>query len=532
MMAAMEYPGLSLERIDAVVFDMDGVITNTATAHAAAWKRLFDEYLQERSSRTGEPAQPFDEDVDYRRFVDGKARYDGVRSFLGSRGVSLPEGDPTDPPDRETVSGLGNRKNDYFLRHLRERGADAYPTTVALLKELRARGVRTAVISASQNAAEVLAVAGVLDLLEVLVDGTTATQLGLAGKPDPAMFLEAARRLGSVPERTAVVEDAIAGVEAARLGGFGLVVGVDRIGHPDWLRSAGADFVVGDLAELELVDAPAGSLDHQSRMGDLPSALESAPEIRNLLTGRRPAVFLDYDGTLTPIVERPEDARLAPETRHAIAELAVRFPVAVISGRDLDDVRVMVEMDELAYAGSHGFDIVRPDGSRDQRGGEYLPDLDAAERDLSQLLGGIPGVRLERKAFGIAVHFRQADEDRIPDVQAAVTAVAAAHPRLRRTGGKKVVELRPNVEWDKGRAVLWLVRVLGLDGPDLLPIYIGDDETDEDAFRAIRERGLGVVVLGEGDERVTEARYSLRSTEETHSFLRLLADVAEERAGE
>jgi alpha,alpha-trehalase len=531
MMVAMDHPDLSLERIDAVVFDMDGVITDTATAHAAAWKRLFDEFLQERSGRTGEPAQPFDEDVDYRRFVDGKARYDGLRSFLGSRGISLPEGDPADPPDRETLSGLGNRKNDYFLRHLREHGAEAYPTTVALLRELRARGVRTAVISASQNAAEVLAAAGVLDLLEVLVDGTTATELGLAGKPDPAMFLEAARRLGSMPERTAVVEDAIAGVEAARLGGFGLVVGVDRVGHPDWLRSAGADLVVGDLAELELVDAPAGPPDRHSRLRDLPSALESAPEIRNLLTERRPAVFLDYDGTLTPIVERTEDARLAPETRDAIAELAARLPVAVISGRDLDDVRVMVEMDGLAYAGSHGFDIVRPDGSRDQRGREYLPDLDAAERDLGQLLAGIPGVRLERKAFAIAVHIRQVDEDRIPDVT-AVTAVAAAHPRLRRTSGKKVFELRPNVEWDKGRALLWLVRVLGLDGPDLLPIYIGDDETDEDAFRAICERGLGVVVLGEGDERLTEARYSLRSTEETYSFLRLLADIAEERAGE
>lgn len=528
-MVAAQPPELSLERIDAVVFDMDGVITDTATAHAAAWKRLFDEYLQRRSARTGEPFQPFDKDVDYRRFVDGKGRYDGARSFLDSRGISVPEGDPGDPPDRETVRGLGNRKNDYFLRHLREHGADAYPTTAALLRELRARGIPTAVISASQNAAEVLAAARVLDLLEVRVDGTTASELGLAGKPDPAMFLEAARRLESVPERTAVIEDAVAGVEAARRGGFGLVVGVDRVGRPDWLRSAGADVVVGDLGELELSDARARPSDDNPRVRDLPFALERAPEIRGLLSARRPAVFLDYDGTLTPIVDLPEDARLTPETRDEIAKLGARCPVAVISGRDVDDVRALMGLDGLTYAGSHGFDILLADGSRDQQGREYVPDLDAAERDLGPPLAEIPGARLERKAFAIAVHFRQVDEDRISDVQATVAAVAAARPRLRRTGGKKVLELRPDVEWDKGRALRWLLRTLELDRSSFLPIYIGDDDTDEDAFQTVHERGLGVVVRGEGDDRPTRASYALRNTEETRGFLRLLARIVEER---
>jgi trehalose 6-phosphate phosphatase len=531
MMDAMQPAVIPLERIDAVVFDMDGVITDTATAHGAAWKRMFDDYLEERARLTGERAQPFDDEVDYRRFIDGKARYDGVRSFLASRGISLPQGEPDDPPDRETVCGLGNRKNDYFVGYLRDHGASAYPATVALLRQLRIREVGTAVISASQNAAEVMSAAGVLDLLDVRVDGAIANELALPGKPDPAMFLEATRRLGSAPERTAVIEDAIAGVEAGRLGGFGLVVGVDRIGHPDWLRSAGADIVVTDLAQLELVEARPRTPSRDPRVRDLPLALDRASEIHDLLAARGPAIFLDYDGTLTPIVERPEDARLPPETRDELARLSLVCPVAIVSGRDLGDVRALVGLGSLTYAGSHGFDVLRADGSSDQRAREYLPDVNAAEGDLRPLIARIPGVRLERKAFGVAVHYRQVEDDRVADVDAAVAAVAAAHPRLRRTGGKKVFELRPDVDWDKGKAVLWLLQVLGADHPGVLPIYVGDDETDEDAFRAIRERGLGVVVRGEADDRPTAARYALRGTEDARDFLRLLTGIVEQRLG-
>lgn len=243
---------IARDRIDAAVFDMDGVVTDTASVHAAAWKRLFDEYLAERARRTGEAFQPFDADGDYRRYVDGKARYDGVRSFLASRGVSLPEGDPSDAPGAETVCGLGNRKDAYFLAHLREHGAEAYGSTVEFVRKLQAAGIRTAIISASRNMAEVLEAAGVRHLFEVKVDGVDAEKLGLKGKPDPAVFLEAARRLGVKPERSAVVEDALAGVEAGRRGGFGLVVGVSRSAHPQALLDAGADVVVSDLAELRI----------------------------------------------------------------------------------------------------------------------------------------------------------------------------------------------------------------------------------------------------------------------------------------
>jgi beta-phosphoglucomutase family hydrolase len=239
-------------RVGGVVFDMDGVVTQTATVHARAWKRLFDEYLQERAQRAGEPFVPFDSDGDYRLYVDGKARYDGVHSFLRSRGISLPPGQPSDPPEAETECGLGNRKNSLFLKEVEEHGVQPYQTTVALIRRLKEAGIATAIISASENTTQVLEAAGVRDLFEAQVDGLVARELGLPGKPDPAVFVEAARRIGVSPAQAAVVEDALAGVEAGRRGGFGLVIGVDRTGHADALREHGADVVVQDLSEVEV----------------------------------------------------------------------------------------------------------------------------------------------------------------------------------------------------------------------------------------------------------------------------------------
>ena len=256
MPADLEEVRRGLLALEAVVFDTDGVLTDTASVHAAAWKRLFDEYLRERSARLGEPFRPFEQD-DYLRHVDGKPRYDGVAGFLASRGISLPWGDPADPAGRETVCGLGNAKNRWFLDHLREHGVAAFPTSVALVRELRGRGVRTAVVSASRNMGSVLDAAGIRGLFDTEVDGEAAARLGLAGKPDPAIFLEAARRLGVTPARAAVVEDALAGVEAGRRGGFGLVIGVDRAGQAAALRERGADVAVDDLGRLGADGDPA-----------------------------------------------------------------------------------------------------------------------------------------------------------------------------------------------------------------------------------------------------------------------------------
>jgi len=236
--------------IRACLFDLDGVLTQTAKVHAAAWKQMFDAFLAARSARTGEPFVPFDPVDDYNEYVDGMPRYDGVRSFLASRGIVLPEGTPDDPPEAETVCGLGNRKNELVLALIRSQGVEAYWGSVLYLRAARDAGLRRAVVSASANAGEVLEAARIDDLFEVRIDGIVAEREHLNGKPAPDTFLAAARALEVRPGQAAVFEDALAGVAAGRAGHFGFVIGVDRVGHADALRQHGADRVVSDLGEL------------------------------------------------------------------------------------------------------------------------------------------------------------------------------------------------------------------------------------------------------------------------------------------
>ncbi len=236
--------------IRACLFDLDGVLTQTAIVHAAAWKEMFDAFLQERAARRSEPFVPFDAAADYRLYVDGMPRADGVRSFLASRGITLPEGDGDDPPGAETVHGLGNRKNDLVLERIREAGVVVYEGSVDYVRAARHAGLARAVVSSSANTADILRSAGIEDLFDVRIDGVVAMERGLRGKPAPDTFLAAAEAFGVDPSAAAVFEDALAGVEAGRAGGFGFVVGVDRTGQAAALRERGADVVVGDLSEL------------------------------------------------------------------------------------------------------------------------------------------------------------------------------------------------------------------------------------------------------------------------------------------
>jgi beta-phosphoglucomutase family hydrolase len=231
--------------IAACLFDLDGVLTDTAAIHARAWKEMFDAFLH----ATDESQRPFD-DTDYARYVDGKPRLDGVRSFLEARGIELPEGSPEDPAGAVTVRGLGTRKNDLVLELIRNDGVDAYPGSVRFVEAARDQGLRRAVVSSSTNCREVLIAAGIEHLFEVRVDGIVAEREGLAGKPAPDTFLAAARALDVAPSSAAVFEDALAGVEAGRAGRFGCVVGVDRVDQADALKERGADIVVRDLGEL------------------------------------------------------------------------------------------------------------------------------------------------------------------------------------------------------------------------------------------------------------------------------------------
>ncbi len=238
------------EGVEACLFDLDGVLTRTATVHAAAWKEMFDAFLREWSTRHGEPFVPFDAAADYDRYVDGRPRADGTRTFLASRGIELPEGIDDDPPGAWTVTGLGTLKNEIVVRRIRTDGVEVYPSSVDYVRTVRGEGLRTAVVSSSANTADVLAVTGIGDLFDARIDGVLARRRHLPGKPAPDTFLAGAAALDVPARRAAVFEDALAGVEAGHAGGFALVVGVDRVGQADALREHGADIVVRDLADL------------------------------------------------------------------------------------------------------------------------------------------------------------------------------------------------------------------------------------------------------------------------------------------
>jgi beta-phosphoglucomutase family hydrolase len=238
------------DQVTACLFDLDGVLTKTAEVHATAWKEMFDDYLKKRAASTGERFVPFDPVSDYDEYVDGKPRYEGVQSFLAARGIKLPRGAPSDPPDAETVDGLGNRKNVIVLRLIHEHGVEPYEGSVRYVHAAKEAGLRRAVVSSSTNCRDVLIAAGIEDLFEARIDGVVAEREHLRGKPAPDTFLAGARALAVEPAEAAVFEDALAGVAAGRAGGFGFVVGVDRVGQADALRQRGADVVVSDLSDL------------------------------------------------------------------------------------------------------------------------------------------------------------------------------------------------------------------------------------------------------------------------------------------
>jgi beta-phosphoglucomutase family hydrolase len=238
------------DNVSACLFDLDGVLTQTAKVHAAAWKQMFDEYLQARARERDEQFVPFDARSDYDEYVDGKPRYEGVRSFLASRGIELPPGTPDDPPSAETVDGLGNRKNELVLRLIREQGVQPYEGSVRYVKAAAEARLRRVVVSSSSNCRDVLTHAGIIDLFEEIIDGVAADRGQLKGKPAPDTYLAGARAVNVEAAQAAVFEDALAGVEAGRAGKFGIVVGVDRVGQADALREHGANLVVQDLAEL------------------------------------------------------------------------------------------------------------------------------------------------------------------------------------------------------------------------------------------------------------------------------------------
>ncbi|HZU49806.1 MAG TPA: trehalose-phosphatase [Mycobacterium sp.] len=337
----------------------------------------------------------------------------------------------------------------------------------------------------------------------------------VAGRPEAARFVDAANRLQARPGRCAVVTASAAAVAAARTGGFALVIGVNTAGNGEELRRHGADAVVAELGEVNVRTG-------DRRMSELPDALQALDAV----AARPPAVFFDFDGTLSDIVDDPDAAQLSAGAAEALMSLTAQCPVAVLSGRDLADVRQRIGLPGIWYAGSHGFEMTGPDEAHhhNEDAAAAIPVLERAAADLREQLGQIAGVVVEHKRFGVAVHYRNAASDRVGEVLAAVRA-AGQRSTLRVTTGREVIELRPNVDWDKGKTLRWVLdHVSDAESTPLMPVYLGDDITDEDAFDAVHDDGVAIVVRHTEDgDRATAAQYALESPQRVVVFTERLA---------
>ncbi|MFH1578294.1 MAG: trehalose-phosphatase [Candidatus Omnitrophota bacterium] len=505
---------------DAAIFDLDGVITKTALVHVQAWKEVFDEYLRLREKRDNEPFREFTHGVDYLKYVDGKPRYDGVISFFESRGIKIPYGNPDDALDQETVCGIGNKKNFKFLEIMKREGAEVYSSTIDFIKELKKAGIAIGIISSSKNCKYILHSVGIEHLFQTRVDGEVSVQLGIRGKPEADIFVVAAHNLKTIPSRSVVVEDAISGVQAGRSGGFGLVIGLARKDNEDALIENGADVAMPDISAINLewvkqwfLKKPQALFQFWNKEPDISGQLGAGkgkivinPSYSHsgasVFFGKKKTVFfLDYDGTLTPIVDRPELAVMSKEMKDVVLRLSKKFTVAIVSGRMREDVEGMVGIKGLLYAGSHGFDISAGAISLiEPRAEATIKLVTEAIKQLKAGLNGIPGVLIEEKKFSVAVHYRLVDEKHLSRIKALVDSVIQDNHSLRLMQGKKVFEILPAIDWDKGKAIKWIMQALKISWSDTSVVYIGDDITDEDAFRAVRTMGTGILVTSEPKE--------------------------------
>jgi trehalose 6-phosphate phosphatase len=353
-------------------------------------------------------------------------------------------------------------------------------------------------------------------LVEQLHDaGVGADEVHPPAQSDTATLVEMANRLAVRPDRCVVVAATTNAVAAGRAGGFALVIGIDTGGHRDELLRRGADAVMTDLHEIKVRTG-------DRRMSELPDGLQAL----NSVTGRHPVVFFDFDGTLSDIVDDPDSARLSEDAADALTSLIAQCPVAILSGRDLADVRQRIGLPGIWYGGSHGFELTGPDGAHHQNveAAASIPVLEQAAAELVNQLSHIPGVVVEHKRFGVAVHYRKAARDRVGEVTAVVRR-AGQRIGLRVTTGREVIELRPHVDWDKGKTLRWVLDYIRDAEPGrLLPIYLGDDITDEDAFDAVRDDGIAVVVRHSDDgDRATSALFALDNPEQVREFTERLA---------
>jgi trehalose-phosphatase len=477
------------QSVRAIILDVDGVITDTRRIHFKAWKKTLENY-------------PFEE-ADYQKYVDGKPREDGLRSFLESRAIILSKG---------KVDELVVKKDLLFKEFLKSDKPEVFPDALKAINRWRQKKVPLAVISSSKNSKLILKEAGLLDSFDVLIDGEEGQRLNIPGKPDPAYLNEAARRLGFRPEDCLLVEDAISGITAGKNANLMEVIGITRDGQTpaEELYLAGADSVVHSLLEI----------------GKARNAISFWEDIKLQVGKRDIALFIDFDGTLSEIVSDPAEAVIKESLKEILQHCSRAIKIAVISGRDRLDVKEKIGLDSLFYVGSHGLDMCGPGCFyylvEDAR--KFAVELQDATMAATSLLQGIKGILIERKSFSTAIHYRMVVgvDDEI--IRKKILNLITSFPHLKIKDGKKVIELFPKIKWGKGEAISKLSGILGIDTNETIPFYLGDDLTDEDAFIELRHKGIGIKIDETGTT-PTMARYFLKDPDEVEKFLLLIAEA-------
>lgn len=478
--------------IKAFIFDLDGVLTQTHELHAKAWQQVFSSFGD------------FDINSDYQSYIDGRTREEGIKAFLASRGLVRNE---------HQIRELAEQKNRFFLEMLEQEGPHVIEESVSFLKMLREQNIPMAVVSSSRNCHTILKKAGISDFFKVVVEPHVVEPQSLRSKPYPDYFLHASQILQVAPDACAVIEDSVAGIRAAKAGLFKKVYGLSihqNTEHEKALQKAGADRIINSLWEVE----------ETSDLYPLPNALTSFEKIFPPGHFKRYFIFLDFDGTLSPIVPDPAEAVPLSGVLELIRECSLYFPIAIITGRDSDVIKRLINLPSLYYAACHGFEITGPENYHYtlEEAQKLKPLFDLAQEHLTIKLGAFPGIVIERKRYGLAFHYRMISSTKLRStIIETIKDYCLDHPSLRFMKGEEVIELQPRLDWDKGKALLKLYEVLQLDPDDSPPLYCGDGQTDEDAFREMQN--WGIPILASEELRLTLARYHLKGPFEIKLFL-------------
>lgn len=500
-------------KIKAVIFDMDGVVTQTASLHFKAWKCIIEQFLPRINKNNS-----FTEE-DYFYCLDGMPRKEGLTQYFKAIDLSKDLIHILYKNLEECIEDLCQQKNALVIQWLSEQTIECFPDTLKCIEFLLSRGYQIALISSSKNCRLILQKAGISQIFSVYVDGIISEQLKLPGKPHPAIFLEAAKRLNVLPQECLVVEDALAGVKAAKEGGFGKVVALDRKNrlYHEFLK-LDPDYILSDLSPDQIM-----LYHHLTDNRTLESGFRVIPLIWNLLKNQNQLVlFLDYDGTLTPIVETPEKAILSQPMRQCLARLSQNYLTVVMSGRGLENLKKIIDISTIFYAGNHGFECLGPehDELTYQVGNEYREDIISLYQQLVHLLKNIPGCIIENKNCSLSIHYRLVKNHWHQNICDVLDDVLTDYPNLIRHCGKMVFEIRPHVAWNKGLASEYILNQFKLKNPNLIPIYIGDDVSDEDAFEVFKDKGITIKVMDY--IQYTKAHYFLHSPLDVQKFLNYL----------